>query len=305
MAAADLAAWGSGVRILATEPDALQGLRTLIAAELDAVDLACSRFRDDSELARANARAGTEVEIGPLLAEYIAEALRVADMTAGAVDPTVGEALSRIGYDRDFALVPALGSEIHLRRHPAGGWRSVSLDVERGRLRVPAGSQLDLGSSAKALAADRCAGRAHSATGAGVLVSLGGDIAMAGAAPPGGWGVLVTDDHAAPASAGGQVVSLSCGGLATSSTTVRRWHRGRTALHHIVDPATGLPARECWRTVSVFAASCVDANAAATASIVWGETAPEWLEAHRLPARLVAPDGSITRVAGWPEGGEQ
>ena len=96
------------------------------------------------------------------------------------------------------------------------------------------------------------------------------------------------------------MVSLTGGGLATSSTTVRRWERGPVALHHIVDPATGLPAASCWRTVSVAAATCVDANAAATASIVWGERAPEWLDRHRLPARLVGVDGRVGRVSGWP-----
>jgi thiamine biosynthesis lipoprotein len=136
-----------------------------------------------------------------------------------------------------------------------------------------------------------------------VLVSLGGDIAMAGAAPDGGWPVLVAEDHAAPLDGPGPVVRLNGGGLATSSTTVRRWRRGGAELHHIVDPATGLPAAGRWRTASVGAATCVDANAAATAAIVWGERAPAWLAERRLPARLVATDGAVVRVAGWPEDG--
>lgn len=76
--------------------------------------------------------------------------------------------------------------------------------------------------------------------------------------------------------------------------------RGGVDLHHIVDPATGQPAAPCWRTVSVGAGTCVDANTAATASIVWGERAVAWLACHRLPARLVALDGTIVTVAGWP-----
>jgi thiamine biosynthesis lipoprotein len=98
-------------------------------------------------------------------------------------------------------------------------------------------------------------------------------------------------------------VHLTGGGLATSSTTVRRWRRGNVDLHHIVDPRTGLPARTCWRTVTVGAGSCVDANAAATAAIVWGEPAPGWLAGRGLPARLVRACGSVVTVGGWPAEG--
>jgi len=71
-------------------------------------------------------------------------------------------------------------------------------------------------------------------------------------------------------------------------------------LHHIVDPRTGLPAEGPWQTVSVAAATCADANAAATAAVVAGERAQEWLAAESLPARLVARDGRVSCTGGWP-----
>ena len=129
------------------------------------------------------------------------------------------------------------------------------------------------------------------ATGSPTLVDLGGDVATAGPAPAGGWVVRVTDDHRAGPDADGQSVTVSGGGLATSSTTVRRWRRAGRPVHHIVDPATGEPAAPVWRTVSVAAASCVDANTASTAAIVRGASAPQWLESLGLPARLVDPSG--------------
>ena len=76
--------------------------------------------------------------------------------------------------------------------------------------------------------------------------------------------------------------------------------RRRPRVHHIVDPASGLPAAERWRTVSVAAASCVDANGAATAAIVMGEAAAAWLDGMGLAARLVRPDGSVTSTSRWP-----
>jgi len=136
---------------------------------------------------------------------------------------------------------------------------------------------------------------------AGVLVSLGGDIATAGEAPEGGWIVQVGEDSRAPISAGEEKIRITSGAIATSSTTVRRWVRGEALIHHILDPRTGLPAVGRWRTASTVARTCVDANLAATAAIVKGEEAVAWLEGARIPARLVAQDGAIHRVAGWPE----
>lgn len=286
-------------QVTVQEPAALADALDLARREVDALDRACSRFRDDSELSRLNAADGAEVEVSDLLFEALGVALRAAAATGGLVDPTVGSSLSGLGWDRDFARVVVRRSEDDpFEIVPASGWRSIRLDAARRRVQLPADGRLDLGATAKAFAADRIADAVASTCGTATLVSLGGDIAVRGA-PAGGWPVLVTDDHRRGST--GQVVSLAEGGLATSSTTVRRWHRGGRELHHIVDPATGLPAREHWRTVSVAAATCVEANTASTAAILWGEDAPRRLGANRLPARLVRPDGSVVAVAGWPD----
>jgi thiamine biosynthesis lipoprotein len=170
-------------------------------------------------------------------------------------------------------------------------------------VKVAPGVELDLGASAKALAADRAAARIGESLGCGVLVNLGGDIAVAGSTPGAGWRVTVCDDHANPARGPAQSVLISTGGLATSSTTVRRWSAGGRPCHHIVDPGTGASAPVAWRTVSVAAASCVDANAASTASIVRGTAAPRWLAGLGLPSRLVSPDGAVLAIGGWPPQG--
>ncbi len=274
--------------------------RRAVEAELAEIDAACSRFRADSELSAVNAAQGRPVRVSPILMDALAMALRAAALTAGRVDPTVGRALELAGYDRDFARVR--DSRVRrIRIAPVAGWRVVELDRAAGTVRVPAGVRLDLGATAKALAADRAARRALAASEAlGVLVNLGGDIATAGAAPPGGWAVRVADSHRAGPDAPGQELRIASGGLSTSSTTVRRWRRRGGAAHHIVDPRTGAPAVEHWRTVSVAALTCVDANIASTAAIVLGPAAAAWLADAGLPARLVTVCGAIETTAGWP-----
>lgn len=300
MIAGQWRALGTSVVVAVTDPAALQVARDTVAAEIEALDLACSRFRDDSDLSRLNAANGAPVMVTPLLADAIRTALRAARLTDGDVDPTVGASMRAIGYDGDFTNIAAdEAAPIH-RFHPAPGWTHVTVTDHPMLVTLPAGTLLDLGATAKALGADRAAAAAHAATGVGVLVGLGGDIAIAGGPPPGGWPVRVTDDHAAPCEAPGQRITLQSGGLATSSSTVRHWRRGGVAIHHIVDPRTGAPAVSPYRTISVAAASCVDANTASTAAMVRGRRVADWLESTGLPARLVTHDGLVIHLNSWP-----
>jgi FAD:protein FMN transferase len=297
-------ALGTGVVLRVTEAEALGAARAAVERELAAIDRACSRFRADSELSTVNARAGRSTQASPLLMEALEVALRAAELTGGDVDPTVGRALELAGYDRDWRLLDPPGAQ------PAGppaltvrvrcGWQTVALDRADSRVRIPAGVRLDLGATAKAWAADRAAAVARTAGGCGALVSLGGDIATAGPAPDGGWRIRVTDDHRSGPSAPGQTVSIVAGGLATSSTAVRRWSHAGHTMHHIIDPGTGAPVRDSWRTVSVAAASCTDANIATTGALVRAHGAPAWLEELGLPARLLDWAGKVRAVGDWP-----
>jgi thiamine biosynthesis lipoprotein len=300
-ASVELSALGSSALLWTSDDVALAEAAAELLRELDAVDRACSRFRDDSELARLNRAGGRPFAASGYLFEAVRVALRTSEATGGLVDPTIGRGLRLAGYDRTFTIVSGRDSRtVHARFAPAAGWRLVELDENRRSIRIPSGVELDLGATAKALAADRAANAAASRTGAGILVSLGGDIAVAGAPPLGGWPVLIAEDHRAPLDGPGPVVSLEAGGLATSSVTVRRWRAGGHELHHILDPRTGRPAPSCWRTVTVAAASCVDANTASTAAVLLGEAAPGWLAERGLPARLVAFSGDVVCIGGWP-----
>ncbi|MFI8071665.1 FAD:protein FMN transferase [Streptomyces sp. NPDC086033] len=293
-------ALGTTAALLITDPAALPAAEAVLRAELAAVDRACSRFRPDSELTRVNVSAGVTTTVSAYFAEALQTALRAARLTGGAVDPTVGSAVIALGYDRTFAsLSPEDARPVPVAR-PASGWRRIAFDPSTRQLCLPPGARLDLGATAKALAADRAARQAAAVTGCGVLVSLGGDLATAGPAPEGRWRIALADDHARPAPEGGPAVAVTSGALATSGIRVRTWRRGGRVLRHIVDPITGEPPAPAWRTVTVAAATCVDANAVSTASIVLGARALEWLRATALPARLTGLDGTVVRVGGWP-----
>jgi FAD:protein FMN transferase len=285
--------WGGHAVVAVRERAGLPAALTEVKRTVAAFDVACSSFRGDSELALLNASPDEDVVVSSLLLSAIREALRAARITDGAVDPTVGQALIAHGINPP-------SRERQLVITPVRGYRVVKLDEAANRVRIPAGVELDLGATAKALAADIAAEAAASAAGCGVLVGLGGDIAVAGEPPQDGWTIRVTDDHR-DADSPGQTLAIRSGGLATSSTTVRR----SGDAHHLIDPATGRPAGGPWLAVSATADSCLDANIATTAAIVLGAGAPEWLERHKIPARLVSADGVVRYTAGWPSEGDE
>jgi thiamine biosynthesis lipoprotein ApbE len=295
-------ALGASVQFVVTNPARLERGRTMLETELSAIDAACNSARPDSELAllTGKPRHGVgPVRVGPLLAEAIAAALRTAKLTDGDVDPTVGDSTLPDRFPPGASAEQGLDAFFT----PSPGWRQVRLDARARLLWLPPRTHLDLGATARAWAVDRCAGRLAGTLGCGVLVGLGGDIAVAGQVPAGGWRIRVQDVVELPvptADPGGSsaVVAIHDGGLATSSRSARRWRTD--PRHYILDPRTAAPAAPFWRTVSVAAASCTFASAASTAAMIRGRHAKEWLASLRLPARLVALDGRVHTVAGWP-----
>jgi len=291
---------GTGVSLAVADPAGLPAAQRVVEIELSAIEQTCSRFRPDSELSLVNGSPGAWVRVGSLFFEALETALRAAEVTAGLVDPTVGAAVEAAGYTEDFEILPKDGPALRLISRPIPGWRRVEINRRAGTVRVPAGVRLDLGATAKSLAADRAAAAAAAACGMGVLVSCGGDVAAAGDPPPGGWCVRVSEHHADPPDAPGESILFDGGGLSTSGVRARSWRRGTQRLHHIIDPATGRPADTPWLFVTVAAATCVDANIASTAAVILGDAAPLWLQRRGLVARLVGADGTVIRVGGWP-----
>lgn len=301
LASAKRAALGTTAQVVAHPSWALPDLLPIVDAEVLALDLAASRFREDSELYQLNQSPDTEVTVGPLLAKLLRLALHWAERSSGLLDPCVGAAVIANGYKDDFSTIPEDGPSVGPQMPVGLGWKSVEMSGQT--VRRPAGLVLDLGATAKAWGADRMASLGYQ-TGASVLVSLGGDLATGGPEPPGGWVVRVADDHESSSASPGQTVRLSARAMATSSVTTRRWLRGGVELHHIIDPRTGAPAAGPWRTVSVAAALCSQANAAATSAIVAGDRAVDCLHNFGLPARLVSKDARALHVGGWTTAGE-
>ncbi len=303
-AAARWPALGTSAQVIVTEPAVLPTARRAVERLLEGIDAAANRFRADSELTRLNSARGSWLDVSPLFARALRAAIDAAAWTDGLVDPTVGRSLVDLGYDRTYRHIPPDGPPVAVRLRPDVTWRAVDLRYDELRVRIPPGTTVDLGATAKGLASDLAATDAAAEGACGVLVNLGGDLAVAGPSPGNGWPVAVTDlsDPDLP-DGPAETVAVSAGGLATSSTRARRWHRGGSEIHHILDPRTASPASGPWRTVSVAADTCLLANSASTAAVVAGDGAADWLAARGFAARLVGHSGNVLALGGWPVAG--
>ncbi|MGC0362860.1 thiamine biosynthesis lipoprotein [Rhodococcus sp. 27YEA15] len=251
--------WGVQARVVVTEPDALASAASLVRGYLTAADAATNRDRPDSEIRKFDSQAVSPdgVSVTPMFAHFLADALAVARLTDGRINPTAGSP------------------------DPHSWWQ---IRLHDGRVHTPDGSTLDLSATARASSADHCAASTSQLLGCGVLVALGGDIAVSGPPPEDGWQIQVQDLPGDPTC---QVALTSDGGVATAST-VKPLHRESSAT-------------SMWRTVSVIADSCAKAAAVSRAGAAMGGSAIDWLHQLAVPARLVDQEFRVTVLGGWPD----
>lgn len=313
-ASVQLRAVGVDCRLVVTQPDMMPSAQTLLRRRLAELDAVASRFRRDSEVSILAAtppppRGGPVTAAASLLLRsLIDDALWAATTTAGLVDPTLGRAMEHNGYDADLAEVRNRSSPDQASRRDNPRMRSTcvaqppstvsQLRVNHidGTVTAAAGTLIDLGATGKASMADRIAHELADSLIGGFLVDLGGDIAVAGPWPVGGWVVAVDD----PGAALPPRLSLTTQGVATSGTNRRYWRVGDVVRHHLLDPVTGRPVARTWRQVTCVGASALEANTGATAACVLGGAAAVWLTERRIPARLVPERGVTVCTPGWP-----
>jgi FAD:protein FMN transferase len=288
-------AWSTYVHLCVSDQRLLPRAEALTRQLLDDVDRTCSRFRDDSDLTRLNAAPGEWVPVDPLLVAATRVAVDAARVTDGLVDPCVGRALVWWGYDVDLEVLvrrPALA--VPTDAPPRADWREIRWDDDA--LWIPDDCLLDLGATAKAWAADLVAETLAAELGCGVLISLGGDVRIAGPADQ-VWPVRVSETERG---AEAQTVALRAGGIATSTILARRWRTADGWAHHLIDPRTGAPVTGTVRTATALGETAVGANVASTAALVLGRDAEAWLVERGVHARLVLADGAVRRTGVWP-----
>ncbi len=293
-------AMGTRCHVLVNAPaPQAQQLVDLAQNRVELLEQCWSRFRSTSELSTLNERAGTgAVAVSDDLHTLVSHMQRAWAETDGLFDPTVLTAMRAWGYDDDFATVAARTAvTAAVAATSAPGMAQVRITDDA--VSLPAGVGLDPGAIGKGLAADLIATDLLAAGATGVLVNLGGDIALGGEpiADPdtdASWHITI-DDERSPDTVLETIAlpaPLAHAGIATSTTLTRRWAQGRR--HHVIDPRTGAMGADDLVQVTVVAAQAWWAEAAATAALLMpSDTARAWLTERGLSGILLTADDRI------------
>jgi len=257
-----------------------------------------SRFRPTSELSALNRSAGRLTVVSDATYELVERAVDAWWLTRGAFDPTVHDALCRLGYDRDFGAVGP--RTVTGAPQPAPGCADIELIAACRAIRLPPGVRLDLGGIAKGHAADRLVERLLAAGAAGACVNVGGDVRVEGRGPSGGAWVVALDlgaDTDTPLR-----VALAAGAVCTSSRRRRSWCAGSDVVHHLIDPRSGRSVDEGLALVSVIGRHAAQAEVLTKAVFLAGpDVGRELLDELGVAAVLVRDDDVLIEVGNLRE----
>lgn len=251
-----------------------------------------SRFLPDSDISRLNSAQGAMVSVQPATIDLLQSMVDGFAATEGCFDPTLLAPLVALGYDASW-------SDAGMRTSvPAGSaWRgdirSVAVDRAASVAQLPSGTVLDAGGIGKGLAADRVVARLLASGVGGAMVSIGGDLRVAGTGPnSGSWliGVADASDHTSEVA----YLALADAGVATSGTRRRAWRdSNNNEVHHLLDPATGRPTARDVVQATVVAGTAAWAEVYSKLLMVRGADALETLNEAGLGARVVDSDESV------------
>lgn len=286
-----VAVMGTLLELHLEAPDRAAALRASESAvrALEGVEARLSTWRDDSELARLNrAEPGVPFELGPELRRDLEDAARVCRWTDGAFDPVVGGLVHAWGL-RDGGRLP---TEQERERARLGGGLD-GLRLEGGRAtRLRPGALVEEGGFGKGVGLDAALAALAGSEATRGLLDLGGQVAVLPSGQP--YRVAVAD----PRERGRSIldVEIDAGSLATSASSERGIEVDGRRHAHVLDPRTGLPARD-FGSVTVWAADAATADALSTGLFVLGpDRALAWAREHPGFEVLIAepsPDGSL------------
>ena len=300
--------WNVAAKVMGTDAHVIvvgaeaARLADLALARLERLESRWSRFLPDSEISRLNERPGEPVVVAPETFQLIDHALSAWRMTAGRFDPTILADLRAEGYDRSYELLDRPDASAGGRDRGTRPQRTfavprspeIHLDDLVGSVRLGPATTFDPGGIGKGFAADLVVEELVSSGARGVLVSVGGDLRVAGEAPAESSWVVAIADPLDPLNVLGNL-SLGAGAVASSWRTKRTW-TGADGLprHHLIDPCTGRSAVSGVAGVTVVAAQGWRAEVLAKAAFLAGpDDGPVLIAESGAAGLVVADDGSV------------
>jgi thiamine biosynthesis lipoprotein len=293
---------GTSVEIAVSQTQAAKAEEGMEAAfrEVQRIDLLMSHYREDSEISRVNRDAGKkETKVSPEMLRMIERAIEFSSLSEGAFDITIGPVF-RLWNFREGKFPEEKNLRENLKKV---GYRQIKIDRSRSSIFLQEeGMEIDLGAIAKGYAVDSASAVLKEKGIENFLVNAGGDLKVSGSKEKGvPW--IVGIQH--PRLPSQMVAKLSPrqAGVATSGDYKKFFIERGERYHHLLNPSTGTPAREC-QSVTVMAPSAMAADALATAVFVLGPKKGLALvkRMNDVHAIIVDRGGSVLVSPHWPAG---
>lgn len=260
-----------------------------------------SRRVETSEVGRLNAGAGQECRVSEDIINTLTVCRAIYEDSRGALDITLGRLISLWQIDEKAAgagtaTVPAQ-AEIDAALQAAGFDK---VRTEGDTVTLPRDMELDLGAVGKGLALDKIAARLQSDSAvSGAVVTLGGSVLTYGSKPDGSaWKISVANPlH--PEESIGTLTLTGTKYVSTSGDYERYFEAEGQRFHHILDPATGYPARSGLTGVTIVADNGLYSDALSTACFVLGaDEGLQLADKYGVEALFVDTVGNITMTDG-------
>jgi len=248
-------------------------LKSQVDKQLEEINASMSTYQENSSITRFNQSANTDwFDVSAGFARVTAAALKIAALTEGAFDPTVGPLVRRWGFGNDPGNDVPTESEIS-ELVALTGFENLQVDTGSSSIKKTLRHlQLDLNAIAKGYAVDQLADVVAAFGYQNYLVEIGGELRVSGVNADGNpWRIGIERPDFGRADNNAQSgLYLNAGGIATSGDYRNAFERDGVRYSHIIDARSGSPVSHGLASVTVVTDSAMMADGWATALMVLG-----------------------------------
>ena len=269
------------IRIDTNDPEVAEHLGRIGEQEALRIEATYSRYRPDSLLSRVNQSQGRPVPVTPEMAALLTYADQCYALSDGLFDISCGVLRQVWSFDGSDNVPTAEAVAALLLRV---GWSKIQFTETEAI--VPAGMEIDFGGLGKEYAVDRAAMLLRDQTQLPFLVNFGGDLRVSGPRRDGSaWRIAIEGVDAEDGEQG--LIEIRQGALTTSGDARRFLMKDGIRYSHILNPKTGWPVKDPPRSVTVAAATCMEAGILSTLAMVMGADAEAFLRSEGVRAWII------------------
>lgn len=248
-------------------------LVTIAFKEAMRIEHKFSRYRDDNIVYQINNNPNKSIPIDTETYHLLAFAEQCYQLSESLFDITSG-LFRQIWHFKNNKTIP---NKIEIERLlPFIGFDKISFN--KTSVKLPKGMEIDFGGIGKEYAVDKVIALIAPHTSSNYMVNFGGDCHVSGPQSNNQAWITGIENPLKPSNKNlDTILKLSHGALATSGNSYQFILKNGIRYGHIINPITGWPDIDSPISITVAAASCMDAGILSTLAMLQGKNAESFL----------------------------